>query len=391
MSAKRENSKPTLVREELRSASLMPPPAASSEPTNSESFSAADLSNRTVAEIPVYREPASEGSGDLLGTPHTKGTSPDVGGVVPRVAAQSAAAERFAQLVARAVHPLIDRAARESAAPTERALAEALAQVVPPSELAAIARELKNFDNDLRGPIGFEGVLALVPLGEVLQMLRLQRQTGTLVVQRKVSEVALAFHLGNIDLALARGVSSEFLLGRYLVADDKLTREQLEEFLRATTDDSGWLGERLVRSGRITREDLERALMRQTSEIIYEMLRWPDGTYRFEFGVVLPEAKNAALGIPVESLVLEGFRRVDEWRLIEQEITSFDDVLARDGSAVDAVGIDRLAREEIVVLELVDGMRTVRDVVHASKMSSFDACRIMYRLLRSKLVRRRMA
>src|SRR5262249_43196343 len=161
-------------------------------------------------------------------------------------------------------------------------------------EFASIAHELKSFDTDLRGPVALEGVITMAPLGEVLQMLRLQRQTGTFVVQRKVSEVALAFHLGNIDLAIARGVSSEFLLGRYLLADDNLTREQLEAFLRRGSEEGGWLGERLVRSGRITRDDLDRALMRQTSEIIYEMLRWPDGTYRFEHGVVLPEAKSAA-------------------------------------------------------------------------------------------------
>src|ERR1035437_2892993 len=108
---------------------------------------------------------------------HGKVTSPDVAGVVPRVAAQAAAAHRFAEMVARAAYPLIDRAAIESAAPTERALADALMRSIAPADLAAMARELKAFDSELRGAIGFEGSLALIPLGEVLQLIRLQRQT----------------------------------------------------------------------------------------------------------------------------------------------------------------------------------------------------------------------
>jgi hypothetical protein len=82
---------------------------------------------------------------------------------------------------------------------------------------------------------------------------------------------------------------------------------------------------------------------------------------------------------------------VDEWRVIEQEVRSFDEVLARDEAAVEAVGASRLAREEQAVLEVIDGRRTVREVVSAAAMNSFDACRIVYRLLRSRLVRRRAA
>jgi hypothetical protein len=230
-----------------------------------------------------------------------------------------------------------------------------------------------------------------VPLGEVLQLLRLQRQSGVLVVQRKEAEVAVALREGNIDLALARGIASEFLLGRYLLADGRIDRDTLGRVLLARSPGAGWLGEQLVREGTISHDDLERALSRQTSEIIYETLRWPEGRFRFEHGVALPEAQGARLDLPVESLVLEGFRRVDEWRLIEQEVTSFDEVLARDEAVLETVGGSRLSREERVVLDAIDGRRTVREIVSAAAMSSFDVCKILYRLLRSKLVRRRAA
>jgi hypothetical protein len=43
------------------------------------------------------------------------------------------------------------------------------------------------------------------------------------------------------------------------------------------------------------------------------------------------------------------------------------------------------------MLEMVDGERTVREIVAESHMSSFDACKILYQLIEARLVRRRAA
>jgi hypothetical protein len=63
----------------------------------------------------------------------------------------------------------------------------------------------------------------------------------------------------------------------------------------------------------------------------------------------------------------------------------------RDPVAIDALPIDELARPERVVLEVIDGQRTVRDIIAASHMSSFDACRILLQFLEARVVRRRPA
>jgi hypothetical protein len=53
------------------------------------------------------------------------------------------------------------------------------------------------------------------------------------------------------------------------------------------------------------------------------------------------------------------------------------------------VGVERLAKAEQKLLEMVDGERSVRDIVAQSHMSSFDACKILFQLLEARLVRRR--
>jgi hypothetical protein len=86
---------------------------------------------------------------------------------------------------------------------------------------------------------------------------------------------------------------------------------------------------------------------------------------------------------------MEGFRRVDEWRLIEGTF-DFEEVLARDEAAIERVGDDSaLTKREKAVLECIDGQRTVREVVDFMEGSSFEVCKIIYQFLNSRMAVRR--
>jgi hypothetical protein len=88
---------------------------------------------------------------------------------------------------------------------------------------------------------------------------------------------------------------------------------------------------------------------------------------------------------------MEGFRRVDEWRVMEEKLGSFEQVLQPDPMSIEALGEDKLARAERSVLQAIDGRRTVREIIAASHLSSFDACRILFQLIEARLVRRKAA
>ena len=87
---------------------------------------------------------------------------------------------------------------------------------------------------------------------------------------------------------------------------------------------------------------------------------------------------------------MEGYRRVDEWHLIERAIDNFDVVFLRNEDSVAQMGRGRLTREELAVLELVNGKNTVKDIIRKSRMGSFEVSKMLYRLLSIKLVRRRV-
>ena len=115
------------------------------------------------------------------------------------------------------------------------------------------------------------------------------------------------------------------------------------------------------------------------------------GRFTFAAGADAPaHVVEAALGLDVEAILMEGFRRVDEWHLIERAIDDFDLVFLRNEDAVAQMGRGRLTREELAILELVNGKNTVKDIVRKSRMGSFEVSKMLYRLLSIKLVRRRV-
>jgi DNA-binding response OmpR family regulator len=342
----------------------------------------------------------------------------DIGQLRARVAQQAASK------IAAAIAPLLEKVPA-SAVGDRTQIASALAAGLSPDTVRDVLASLRRIDLG-EGSLSLAGDLATVPIGAVLQMLQVECKTGVLVVSNTKSEVTITMRMGLIDLAQSRGVGDEFRLGRFFVEEQIVTPAEIDAILRdargvnsktgetpsladAPTPTSAFfdsmlppsngepsskrvlLGDALTQSGLVTHEQLKSALARQSSELVYEALRWPKGWFEFRISLPPSLALRTQLGLPVASVVMEGFRRVDEWRLVEQGLGSFESVLMRDPVAIDALPIDELARPERVVLEVIDGQRTVRDIIAASHMSSFDACRILLQFLEARVVRRRPA
>jgi hypothetical protein len=285
-----------------------------------------------------------------------------------------------------------------------RARGEALAAGIP-----------EDFDSpeSLRMPVATEtasrvalaGDMSVIPIGAALQLLQIEAQTGLLLVTDGKTEMTMCLRNGLIDLVQARGAGREFRLGRYFVEHGLVTPDDIDRLLRDNVPTqrptSGFgqeepsgrrlLGDLLVDAGRISRDQLRDALARQSSELVYELLRWPRGRFEFRKETLPALAESAQLGLPVASVVMEGFRRVDEWHLVEAGLGDFESVLQQDPVAIEAAGVERLAAPEQRLLEMVDGRRTVREIIGQSHMSSFDTCKILFQLLEARLVRRRAA
>ena len=316
----------------------------------------------------------------------------------PQVREESALQARitveFTAQLANLLAPLLARLPADAIG-DEGKIMRTLARDLSPELLARLGASLGRAD--LGADVVLSGNLGAIPIGAVLQLLQLEAQTGVLSVQSADSEIAISMRGGLVDLVQARGTSSEFRLGRFFLEEGLLTPNEIDELVKKNTaaPDSArskLLGDLLLESGRVSAEQLKDALTKQSSELIYELLRWQAGRFQFQRGNVSDLADKARLALPVASVVMEGFRRVDEWRVIETKLGSFDAILTADPASLHTAGAEvKLARQERAVLDAVDGERSVREIIAASHLSSFDACRILFQLLEARLVRRSAA
>jgi len=300
------------------------------------------------------------------------------------------AAQEFGLALSGVVTPELAKIPELSPQMTE-AVELAVQRAITPDSMGALSTLLKslNFGENTRDALA--GDISVISIAEVLQLLDLQRQSGVLSIFTRQSEITLYVKQGRLDFAASRGLRVEFRIGRYLVEDGAITRDELQTVLDNRAGSKRLLGELLIQLGMATEEQVKRALIRQTTELVYEVVRWNKGRFAFTVGAETTAATKAALSIETGGLVMEGFRRVDEWRLIEGSF-DFDEVLYHDTVAIERMGEDaNLTRQERAVLNAIDGERTIREIVDLTGGSSFELCKILYQFLNSRLVRRRAA
>jgi CheY-like chemotaxis protein len=266
--------------------------------------------------------------------------------------------------------------------------------VAPGLGLHALPRDQSAQDSGATVEPALSGDLGLISIADILTLLQDQAQTGTLTLVQAESRLDVFMRGGRIDFASARGVPEEFLLGRFLVESGQITAGALSAIIderKAGPPPLPLLGTDLVTRGLISPGGLYQAMALQTAALVYEGLRWGAGRFRFRVAADLPEpARQASLTMAVDALIMEGLRRVDEWGLIEREIGDFEMVFVRNEEKLSAFGRGKLLRDELAVLEFVNGKNSVKDIIVLARMGSFDVTKMLYRLLRNKLIRRRV-
>jgi len=92
------------------------------------------------------------------------------------------------------------------------------------------------------------------------------------------------------------------------------------------------------------------------------------------------------LPLPVEHLIMEGVRRIDEWGRIRDRIPSTDMVVKFvEQPGEKAKGVN-LAPEEWRVFARINGKDTLAEIAQKTGLSEFDVCRIVYGFIQAGLV-----
>jgi hypothetical protein len=154
------------------------------------------------------------------------------------------------------------------------------------------------------------GTTDVLAVSDLVSMLSNLRKTGTLTLQEGGSMFAFEFNAGAVVHAVTNRANKDLRLGTILVAQSKITEQQLRENLVAGTRDKEMLGARLVRTQTVSATDLRAALEEQVRRIFDAAFALQNARFSFFEGSVSQIAERASLN--TTCLLLEAARQHDE-------------------------------------------------------------------------------
>lgn len=244
--------------------------------------------------------------------------------------------------------------------------------------------------------MALQGTLGDFGIADIFQLIGQQTKTGVLHLASKEEEVHISFKDGNVVKAESAARKRKELLGHMLVRAELITQPQLDAALEEQKRTLRRLGDILISSSAVTREALKEMTFLQTTETLYRLFTWKQGSYAFEQQDVDYDPETVT-PIRSESVLMEGFRRVDEWPGVRRVITSGrmtferlkeapaeqaggDDDFNLDaafGEAGDEPKKGELGRTERRVLGLWEPGRTVARFIDLSRLGEFETCKAL--------------
>ena len=239
--------------------------------------------------------------------------------------------------------------------------------------------------------MAIEGPLRELGIHDVFQLLDLSRKTGTLAVVSELRDNSGRVLFKNGRVVGAHIKSNPHRIGDLLVKKGRVGDADISRALVAQREAGGTrrLGDFLVDVGAISAKDLEREVREQVETVVFELLSWREGSFRFDDGGT-PEHEGSIVSISTESLLMEGARRIDEWSRIADRVPSLACVPMIAPVSEDTAPRMDLLPNEWEVLAMIDGTKDLRAIAEALVRSDFDVARIVYGLVSTGVVELRV-
>ena len=210
-----------------------------------------------------------------------------------------------------------------------------------------------------------QGKIEKFTLPEIFQLIANSKKTGTLGIQNSNDIIMVYFKNGRITYAYGPRQTSH--IGQLLSDNGKISAGQLEDAIayQSNSEVTKRLGQILVQKKYVTQDDLDEAVKQQVEELVYSLLSWDDGSFKF-YDNQYPTNEEITVNLSVENVILEGLRRIDEINHLKETLPDFDKPLKMSEATCGRGKDISLRPEEWNLLALVDGRTSINNLLEQS-------------------------
>jgi two-component system OmpR family response regulator len=235
-------------------------------------------------------------------------------------------------------------------------------------------------------PFQYTGDLGEEPLPEILRTIHHHRVPG--VVTATSGDVGKKIYLmgGNVIFATSSDLRDS--LGAYLKQSAIISSAELRLSVdRIDASHGKRHGELLVEMGILTPELLRQIVTEQVKAILYSVFSWEKGSVTFEVGRFRKD-ELIQLDVPTPQAIADGVRLLPDPRRVVLRLGPSWTVFDRGEVSAEASGVSWSAAE-LKLLSLVDGRRTLRDLITAGPGDVSTNAKLVYAFWVLHLVTRR--
>jgi predicted DNA-binding transcriptional regulator len=232
--------------------------------------------------------------------------------------------------------------------------------------------------------MALKGNLRDFSVTQLLNLINLARKTGTLAIDTRETQARLCFKEGKLIYAMTDGQDDH--LAAMLQRAGKITEEQAHAIqTRADVKSDKELGLLLMNAGYVSKDDIVKSVRIHILNNVYSLFTWSEGTFRFESNV-LPFEDRITIPIGLESVIMEGSRRLKEWERLQEELPDLNHALRFAERPEARLRDISLSVEEWRVVSFINPRNTIRQIAQYNNMSDFQIRKIVYGLLQAGLV-----
>ena len=231
--------------------------------------------------------------------------------------------------------------------------------------------------------MALKGNIGTFYLSSILQLLAQDKKTGILTIAEQDRLVRVYIKNGNIIYAV--GTQKEVRLGYLLRTKGIISAEELQKALALAKQRNEKLGKILVEKGYISVETLKKFIHQQVRDILYDLFLWKRGEFEYvdqDFNL----DQEFVTDLNHMEVILEGTRRVDEWSILKKNIPDKQMVFKINRSVEEQRDTVNLTANEWRIISLINGKRTVQQVVEDSGNDEFSVYRVINSLISSGLI-----
>lgn len=221
---------------------------------------------------------------------------------------------------------------------------------------------------------------------QLLNLINLARKTGTLSIQTESESAQMSFREGKLIYAYMGNDNGKNHLAQILQNSGKLSPEQaqvIQSHAEGKSDKE--IGHLLVTARRVTQNDIIQSVRQNVLDTVYKLFTWGEGVFRFDANK-LPNSGYITIPIDLESVIMEGSRRLKEWEILQEELPDLDVALRFTDRPDARLRNINLTVEEWRVVSFVNPRNSIRQIAKANNLSDFEIRRIVYGMLQAGLV-----